>query len=314
MSTIRLLRYFGASVICAHGIPLASQTVQRCPVTADTVALLCELDVWPDSGTIRRAPRYPEILRQAGVEGRVQASYIVDTTGRVVHASFKASTSTHDLFAQAVRQAVADHRFGTLRRAGLAVAVRVEEVITFVIPDVDTLPVVPPISSVDTAGRFLTIVTAPGRLSPSVPFDSVNAPRLTVDDETKIYVAVVDELFRQRDDKPPPSAYCVHVGGTSPNAEFVKRWQRPGRRVVPSANCPPTYASMIARANDGRPTGWIDPVGIGVGRPRGWAKDMAVLEASVGQGTSTRYYRCEVSRRATGWGTVACTPSYSRMS
>ena len=300
------------AVICAHAAPCASQTVRRCPIRVDTIAVPCELDVWPDSAMQRRAPRYPAILSQAGVEGRVHVSYVVDTTGRVVRSSFKALASSHDLFTHAVRIAVVEHRFGMPRRAGVRVPVRVEEVITFsFVPHVATLPAAAVKFSVDTAGHFATTVTAPGPSAASVPFDSMNAPRLTAADDSAIYVAVVDLLLRQHEGPPPPAAFCVHLNRASPNAEFVDRWQRPGRRVVPAANCPPTYTSMIARPSDDRPKGYVDPIGISILRPRGWATDVAALEASVGQGTVTHYYRCEVSRDAAVWRNVACTRTRS---
>ena len=56
-------------------------------------------------------PRYPDILRSAGVEGEVMAQFVVDTTGRVEMSTFKVLRTTHDLFAAAVRQALPNMRF-----------------------------------------------------------------------------------------------------------------------------------------------------------------------------------------------------------
>lgn len=56
-------------------------------------------------------PRYPDILRQGGVEGEVLAQFVVDTTGRVEVASFRVLRSTHALFEQAVRSALPRMRF-----------------------------------------------------------------------------------------------------------------------------------------------------------------------------------------------------------
>lgn len=61
----------------------------------------------PGSG----APRYPDILRSASVEGQVVAQFVVDTTGRIEIATFKVITSTHDLFVAAVRNALPQMRF-----------------------------------------------------------------------------------------------------------------------------------------------------------------------------------------------------------
>jgi len=48
------------------------------------------------------APRYPDMLRSANVEGEVLAQFIVDTLGHPDMDTFKVLKSTHDLFTQAV--------------------------------------------------------------------------------------------------------------------------------------------------------------------------------------------------------------------
>ena len=57
------------------------------------------------------APVYPDLLRQAGVEGEALVSFVVDTTGRVDLASVKVVRSTHDQFAAAVKSALPRMRF-----------------------------------------------------------------------------------------------------------------------------------------------------------------------------------------------------------
>lgn len=49
------------------------------------------------------APRYPDVLRSANVEGEVLAQFVVDTTGRADMSQFKALKSSHELFTQAVK-------------------------------------------------------------------------------------------------------------------------------------------------------------------------------------------------------------------
>ena len=61
----------------------------------------------PNSGQ----PRYPDILRQAGVEGEVLAQFVVDTTGKADVSSFKVLKTSHDLFATAVKNALPSMRF-----------------------------------------------------------------------------------------------------------------------------------------------------------------------------------------------------------
>src|SRR4029079_13964996 len=53
----------------------------------------------PGTGT----PRYPDALRSSGVEGEVQAQFIVNEDGKAETNSFKVLKATNDLFAAAVR-------------------------------------------------------------------------------------------------------------------------------------------------------------------------------------------------------------------
>ena len=56
-------------------------------------------------------PRYPDILKSAGVEGEVVVAFVVDTTGRADVSSLKILKSTHELFSAAVRTALPTMRF-----------------------------------------------------------------------------------------------------------------------------------------------------------------------------------------------------------
>lgn len=57
------------------------------------------------------APRYPDGLRAAGVEGEAVVAFVVDTTGRVDPSTITVLRATHALFAAAVRQALPTMRF-----------------------------------------------------------------------------------------------------------------------------------------------------------------------------------------------------------
>jgi len=70
-------------------------------------------------------PKYPDYLRQAGIEGTVVVRFTVDTTGRVDRKSAQVISTTHDLFSRAVLEALDGFRFkpaevGTRRVAALA--------------------------------------------------------------------------------------------------------------------------------------------------------------------------------------------------
>ena len=56
-------------------------------------------------------PRYPDILKSAGVEGEVVVAFTVDTTGRADISTLKILKSTHELFAAAVKSAMPSMRF-----------------------------------------------------------------------------------------------------------------------------------------------------------------------------------------------------------
>lgn len=56
-------------------------------------------------------PRYPEPLRQAGISGTVLVRFAVDTLGRVDPATMTVLQSTHEMFANSARVALAGFRF-----------------------------------------------------------------------------------------------------------------------------------------------------------------------------------------------------------
>lgn len=56
-------------------------------------------------------PRYPDALRQKGVQGEVLVEFTVDTAGHADPATFTVVESTHPLFADAVREALPLMRF-----------------------------------------------------------------------------------------------------------------------------------------------------------------------------------------------------------
>jgi protein TonB len=78
-------------------------------------------------------PRYPEILRQAGIDGRVMVEFVVDTTGHTERGSIRILSSTNQLFEQPTREAIAGSTFRPGRISGRAVRVRVQQPIMFTI-------------------------------------------------------------------------------------------------------------------------------------------------------------------------------------
>ncbi len=97
------------------------------PLTADEVEFGVAL--LPGSN----APRYPELLRNSGMEGRVQVRFVVDTLGRVEPGSVTVVEATHALFATAVREALLRQRFVPARVGTRAVRQLVQEPFEFTI-------------------------------------------------------------------------------------------------------------------------------------------------------------------------------------
>lgn len=89
---------------------------------------MVEREVLPLGGA---APRYPETLRGAGVEGEVVAEFVVDTTGRVETATIAFTQRAHPLFEQAVRQALRGMRFRPAEAGGRTVRQLVRQPFVF---------------------------------------------------------------------------------------------------------------------------------------------------------------------------------------
>lgn len=77
------------------------------------------------------APHYPETLRSSNITGKVDAQFVVDTTGRADMATFKALNSTNDLFTDAVRRALPRMRFLPAETGGHKVRQLVQQSFAF---------------------------------------------------------------------------------------------------------------------------------------------------------------------------------------
>lgn len=104
------------------------------PVVTDQPYMEAVVEERPDviSNTCIQ-PRYPEILRQAGIEGRVTMEFIIDTLGRAERGSLRVINSAHDLFVAPARETVLSCRFRPGRISGRAVRVRVQQPINFIV-------------------------------------------------------------------------------------------------------------------------------------------------------------------------------------
>jgi TonB family protein len=76
-------------------------------------------------------PRYPEELKAAKIEGRVLATFVVDTTGKADLSTFRAGLSTHRLFTEAVKDALPAMRFMPGEVGGRKVRMSIEQTFEF---------------------------------------------------------------------------------------------------------------------------------------------------------------------------------------
>lgn len=76
-------------------------------------------------------PRYPELLRSAGVQGQVTMQFVVDTLGVADRNSFTILEASHPLFAVAVREALGRQRFAPAEAGGRPVKQLVVQTFVF---------------------------------------------------------------------------------------------------------------------------------------------------------------------------------------
>jgi protein TonB len=94
--------------------------------------------IWSGSETLMRItspvrPRYPEVLRSAGVGGIVLIQFVVDTAGRVDIKSVRTLRSTHDPFTRAVLEVLPRLHFRPTEIDGRRVPALAEMPFEFVI-------------------------------------------------------------------------------------------------------------------------------------------------------------------------------------
>jgi TonB family protein len=95
--------------------------VDPTPFVPDSVYSVLQVDQMVERFESSAAPVYPPDLMRRGVEGQVDATYVVDTTGRVDTSTFQVLASADSLFTESVRTALADTRFRPAKRSGKAV-------------------------------------------------------------------------------------------------------------------------------------------------------------------------------------------------
>jgi len=93
----------------------------------DTTFTLFEVDAIVERYEGTAAPAYPADLAEAGVEGLVRATYVVDATGRVDTTTIRIISSDHSRFTTSVQTALGEMRFRPAKRQGKPVRQLVEQ-------------------------------------------------------------------------------------------------------------------------------------------------------------------------------------------
>ncbi len=78
-----------------------------------------------------RAPRYPDSLRAAGVEGEVLVQFVVNADGTPDLSSFKVLRATHPDFVIAVKEALPGTAWSAARVKGRAVRQLIQQPYSF---------------------------------------------------------------------------------------------------------------------------------------------------------------------------------------
>lgn len=76
-------------------------------------------------------PRYPPVLQSAGIAGRVELQYVVDTTGHAEPNSFKVLKTTHPAFVEPAKEAIVKGVFKPAKFKGQPVRQLVQQAISF---------------------------------------------------------------------------------------------------------------------------------------------------------------------------------------
>ena len=94
-------------------------------------AEIVERTAWPVRDNPR--PRYPDRLKNEGVEGSFMVEFVVDSTGRVDEKTLSFPSAAHPLFLRAVKEALLRSRYFPAELGGIRVRQLVQQRFTFVL-------------------------------------------------------------------------------------------------------------------------------------------------------------------------------------
>lgn len=285
----------------------------RCPGpianSAITVACADELPQ-PDSAAVARLQRLLLRLqpREGGFEGGFRASFVIDTSGRIIDNSLQVEETTSDRAAQRYADELTRRlNFRPAKLQGQPVAVFFSQEVLYQRPDFrwsDTLapPLLPTVRYVHSPrGGQLAFHWRP------VAAEPLRNPGAEIIRQSQLSAA--EEVLRRLPQADSLAYVCVSLPnspeGLSPTDLRYLLVRRP--RVVRPGDCPPTYGGMIQVLDSlgqprTRPPGaGSDPYHVRVTRVIPWAVDWTVVWVSKQRTSRGQEYRCEVHRVAGVW-------------
>jgi TonB family protein len=120
------------------------------------------------------APRYPDSLRAANVEGEVLAQFVVDTSGHADISTFKALKETHPMFTSAVISALPNMKFDPARVGDRKVKQLLQMPFQFSLSKASTMPTAPTRATNQSGVRVLNTV-----FTTAVSDKASSSPRLS---------------------------------------------------------------------------------------------------------------------------------------
>jgi TonB family protein len=110
---------------------LSDEPLAPAPFLVQKIYSAVQVDEEVERYPYSAVPEYPPELSARGVEGRVDAIYVVDTRGRVDTSTIKVTQSDDPRFTESVRDALAQAMFRPAKRAGQSVPQLVQQRFSF---------------------------------------------------------------------------------------------------------------------------------------------------------------------------------------
>jgi hypothetical protein len=201
---------------------------------------------------------YPDMMRGAGVSGRVRVAFIVDTAGRYVPGSMQVISSTNAQFSNAVKIALSRGHFSRGRRGVSAVAVGLVADVVFTLPKGVDIREMGGLGAIVTLASNASLDSIPGievRLDAEDPSLGPPPNRVLRDSLAHEAIRLIARELGWSDDSPSapsgtPLLLCVQ-GDTSlfesgADRALAPTMTRPHVRVLTMRGCPPTRVRMFA--------------------------------------------------------------------